>query len=171
MKLFMLLLLPAFTFAQDKLDTITFLSGKVKILSPTTLSVMSEQIWNIKYQNRKRPVLALSDKDGEVNLLADLTQQQATAAQLGSFKDFQISQLKKSHPDIEVLSDGTKTVNSKKIGYIKFLTQAIDQKVFNYYFFTIVEGKILMFTFNCIEKLQKTWEPAADRIVSSLITK
>ncbi len=70
-----------------------------------------------------------------------------------------------------VLDEGVKTMNGKKIGYFKFLTQAVDQKVFNYYFFTVVDGKVLLFSFNCIEKLQKKWEPTADKIVSSLVTK
>jgi hypothetical protein len=67
-----------------------------------------------------------------------------------------------------VLDEGVKTINGKKIGYFKFLTQAVDQKVFNYYFFTVVNGKILLFSFNSIEKLQKKWEHTADEIVASL---
>lgn len=59
----------------------------------------------------------------------------------------------------------------KKIGYFKFITEAVDQKVFNYYFFTMLDGKILFFTFNCIKELQKKWETTADAIVASLIIK
>ncbi len=129
---------------------------------------MTEEMWTAKYQKRARPILALSDEDGEVNLIADMTQQPATENQIVSFKDYQIQQLKAKRPDLNLLSDGVKTVNGKKVGYFKFVTQAVDQKVFNYYFFTIVDGKILLFTFNCIEKLQKKWESTADDIVSSL---
>ena len=131
---------------------------------------MTDQMWTLKYQQRTRPVLVLSDEDGEVNLIADITQQPASESQLASFKDFQIQQLKSKRPDLELLADGVKTINGKKVGYFKFVTQAIDQKVFNYYFFTLVNGKILLFTFNCIEKLQKKWESTADQIVASLKT-
>ena len=92
----------------------------------------------------------------------------ATENQIPAFKDAQLQQLKKSRPDMTVLDDGIKTINGKKVGYFKFLTQAIDQNVFNYYFFTVVDGKILLFTFNTIEKLQKKWEKTADEIVASL---
>ena len=84
-------------------------------------------------------------------------------------KDFQFQQLKAKRPDLKLLNEGVKTVNGKKIAYFKFLSQAIDQKVFNYYFFSIVEGKIMLFTFNCIEKLQKKWEGTADNIAASLL--
>lgn len=166
----LLLLLPAFCFSQAKLDTVSFLSGKVKILAPDELKPMSDQMWTLKYQKHTRPVLVLSDEDGEVNLIADMTQQPASESQLSSFKDLRIQQLKSRRPDLELLSDGVKTINGKIVGYFKFVTQAVDQKVFNYYFFTILNGKILLFTFNCIEKLQKKWESTADQIVASLKT-
>ncbi|RTL58733.1 MAG: DUF1795 domain-containing protein [Sphingobacteriales bacterium] len=170
MKFLILLLFPVFSFSQAKLDTVSFLSGKVKILAPKALKPMSDEMWTLKYQNRPRPVLVLSDNDGEVNLIADMTQQPARENQLVSFKDFQIQQLKSRRPDLQLLSDSVQTINGKKVGYFKFLTQAIDQKVFNYYFFTLVDGKILLLTFNCIEKLQKKWESTADQIVASLRT-
>ena len=171
MKFLALLFFPIFSFGQSKLDTVSILNGRVKILAPKELSSMTEQMWNAKYQKRTRPVMVLSDEDGEVNLIADMTPQPATEHQIASFKDYQIQQLKSKRPDFNLLSDGVNTVNGKKVGFFKFVTQAVDQKVFNYYFFTIVNGKILLFTFNCIEKLQKKWESIADNIVASLLLK
>lgn len=171
MKLLALLLIPAFSFAQSKLDTVSLLNGKVKLLAPKELSSMTDQMWIAKYQNRPRPMMVLSDKEGEVNLIADMTQQPATENQIASFKDFQLKQLKAKRPDLALLSEGIKTVNGKKVGYLKFLTQAVDQKVFNYYFFCIVDGEVLFFSFNCIEKIQKEWESTADTIVATLLVK
>ena len=171
MKFLFFLLFPTIGFAQSKLDTISLVNDKVKILAPKELSSMTEQMWTLKYQKRTRPVMVLTDEDGEVNLIADMTQLSATENQIPAFKDAQLQQLKKSRPDLTVIDEGIKTINGKKVGYFKFLTQAIDQKVFNYYFFTVVNGKILLFSFNSIEKLQKKWEKTADEIVASLRTR
>ncbi len=171
MKFLALLFLPIFSFGQSKLDAVSILNGKVKILAPKDLSSMTEEMWTAKYQKRTRPLIVLSDGDGEVNLIADMTQQPASENQIASFKDYQIQQLKSKRLDLNLLSDGVKTVNGKKVGYFKFVTQAVDQKVFNYYFFTILDGKILLFTFNCVEKLQKKWESTIDNIVASLLIK
>lgn len=170
-KLLVLLLFPFFSFGQAQLDTVSILNGKVKIQTPKELYSMTEEMWKVKYQSRPRPILVLSDEAGEVNLIADLTQQQATENQIGAFKDFQIQQLKGKRPDLNLLSQGVKSINGKQVGFLKFITQAVDQKVFNYYFFSVVDGKILFFTFNCIEKLQKKWESVADGIVASLAIK
>lgn len=171
MKFLALLFFPIFSFGQFKLDTVSILNGKVKILAPKELSSMTNEMWTAKYQKRARPLMVLSDEDGEINLIADMTQQPATENQIASFKDYQIQYLKAKRPDFNLLSEGVKTVNSRKVGYFKFVIQAVDQKVFNYYFFTIEDGKILFFTFNCIEKLQKKWENTADNIVASLLIK
>ena len=160
---------PILSFGQPKLDrTISLLDNKVEIRVPNELSKMTDAMWTLKYHTMPRPELVLTDENGEINLLVDLTQQPATDNQLAEYKNFRISNLKKTRTDIKVLSDGVKIVNGKKIGYLKFLSQASDQKIFNYYFFTVVNGKILFFTFNCIEKLQNIWEKTADQMLNSL---
>lgn len=170
MKFLVFLLFPILCFGQSNLDTVSILDGKVKLLAPKELSSMTDEMWAVKYQKRTRPTMVLTDEGGEVNLIADLTQQPASESQIAAFKDFQVQQLKNKRSDLNLLGDGVKVVNGKKVGYFKFLTQAIDQKVFNYYFFIIVDGKVLLFTFNCIEKLQKKWESTADNIVASIKT-
>jgi hypothetical protein len=170
-KIIALLLFPIFAFTQTKPAKVSFLDDKVEILVPSELTKMSDQVWTLKYRDMPRPVLALSDENGEVNLLGDLTKQPATEAQLASYKDFRKANLKKSHPEARLLGDSIKTVNGKKVGYIKFISAASDQNIFNYYFFTIENGQILFFTFNCIEKMQSSWEKAADEIVASLKVK
>ena len=162
------ILISTLTFAQIKMEKVSLIDEKVELNSPTELKPMSGKMWAFKYPNRPKPVFVVSDENAEVNLLGDLTNQPADESQLASFKDFQISNLKKSKPDLKILEQGVKVVNGKKVGFFKFISQAVDQKVFNYYFFTIVDGKILIFSFNCIESLQNKWEKIADEIVGSL---
>ena len=169
MKFIALLFFPIIGFGQIKLDrTISLLYNKVEILAPKELSKMTDEMWALKYRSTPRPSLVLTDENGEVNLIVDNTQQPAKESQLSAYKDFRISNLKKTRTDINILDNGLKTINGKKIGFIKFTSKAIDQNIFNYYFFTVVNGKILFFNFNCIESLQKTWESTADEILASL---
>ena len=167
----LIIIVPLFALSQSNADTISILDNKAKIVVPAELSKMSDEMFAIKYGNKSRPVLVLSDEEGEINFMADMTRQQALESELSSYKDFRIEQLKKSRSDLEIVEQGVKTVNGKKVAYFKFLSQAVDQKVFNYYFFTLVDGKVLLFVFNCIEKLRKDWEKKADAILLSLKTK
>jgi len=164
----LLIFLPYIGRAQTGLNKITLLDGKVQFSAPKELSPITDEAWKVKYYDMPKPTLALSDETGEVNLIVDLTKQPATEDQLDSYRDFRVEKLKKTIPDIKILSDSVKSVNGRKIGYIKFISQASDQNIFNYYFFTVANGKILFFTFNCIETLQKPWESEADKIIESL---
>lgn len=162
------MLLPVSGFSQLRLEKIRLLDGKVEIAAPPELSSMRNEMWTLKYQNMPRPILALTDIKGEINLIGDMTSQAATEEQLEVFKDFQIDHFRKSRSDLKMLDDGIKTIDGRRVGYFKFLSKAGGQKVFNYYFFIIVDGRVLLFTFNCIKELRRTWEKTADEMVLSL---
>jgi len=169
MKFIALLFFPVFSFGQMKADQkISILDNKVEILVPKELSKMSDDAWKIKYHDFPKPKLALANENGEVSLLADLTQQAAVDSQMAAYKDFRINNLKKAQPGIKILADGVKAVNGKYVGFVKFSSPATDQNIFNFFAFAVVRGKILSLSFNCTEKLQKTWEKVADEIVGSL---
>ena len=171
MKSIFFLLVPVLCFSQVKLERIALLNNKVSLLAPAQLKKMTDGMWTLKYQKRARPMLVLTDKEGAINLIGDLTQQKVPDDQLAAFKDFQLAQLRKSKPGLKIIQEGVKTVNGKKVGYFKFTSGPVDQEVFNYYFFTVVDGRILFFTFNCMEKFQSAWEKTADQVVASLIIK
>ncbi len=67
-----------------------------------------------------------------------------------------------------MLSEGFKIVDNRKVGYIKFKYKVVDQNIFNYYFFVLDTDKLIFFSFDCLERLQSTWEDTADNIVNSL---
>jgi len=165
-----LILLPLAAAAQVKYVVTTKIADWAQMDVPVQLQEMSQAKWVIKYHDTRRPVLVFTDNDAEVNLMADTTRQPASESQLEEYKKFRMDNLKKTRTDIEFLQDGATMVNGKKIAWFKFMSQATDTKIFNYYFFTIAKGKILFFTFNCIEALKAVWEKRADDIVASVKT-
>jgi hypothetical protein len=149
-------------------QNISLLAGKVTLSVPKKLQPISDEHWQLKYPGKTKPMLTLSDDNAEINLIAMATQQPAQDSQLIEFINYQFQQVKTKRPESELIDKGVTTVNGKKMAYMKFISSAIDQKVFNYFFFVLVDGKIVMFTFNCAQALQKTWEPKAAQIVESL---
>jgi len=170
--LFILLLLPFFSQAQIKLEPRSLLNGKIELLVPDYFKPMTPEIMAVKYPNPgQQPNLVLTDENAEVNLVISLTPQPIKPEQMGQYKDFMISSLKRSHPDAEWQDNGVKTINGKKVGYFKMISAAVDQKVFVFYFFTNVDGKALIITFNCTETLLPKWKDTADAIMTSLKVK
>lgn len=159
MKLLLLLIFPILTFAQTSNQTKIYLLGKkVELTTPAQLVNMSNQMWDWKYKNRPRPALALANKNGEESLIGMITDHRASDSQISAYTDFQIVELKKVHPELQLIDKGVKTVRGKKVGYYKLQSQGTDKKILNYFFFTIIDGEIVLFNFNSIESLRADWE-------------
>ncbi|HWZ04513.1 MAG TPA: hypothetical protein VNX40_12940 [Mucilaginibacter sp.] len=170
--LLILFLLPCFGRAQIKLVRRSLLNGKVEILVPDYFKQMSADMIAVKYPNAgQHPDAVFTDANAEVNLVISQTGQPIQPDQIGQYKDFMIATLKHARPDAVWLDNGIKTINGKQVGYFKMMTAAVDQKVFVYYFFTSLDGKVLLFTFNCTQKLLPKWKTTADAIVASLKVK
>jgi hypothetical protein len=167
---FLLILLPVCGFGQANLETRKLFEGKVELMVPAEFKPVTVEMMDKKYPG-KQPDLVLSDDNAEVNIVASRTNQLLQSSQMEAYKDFMIASLKKSHPDAQWLDNGVKTINGKRVGYFKMLSNVADQKIFVYYFFTDMDGRALIMTFNCTEKLLPAWKQAADNIVSSLKVK
>jgi hypothetical protein len=169
-RLLIALFLPVFSFAQNDLEEKSLLDHKISLLVPQSFHVMTPAEYAIKYPNPKRKAsLILTNKDLTVNLVVDYLQQYGLAdEQVEPFKDMQLAAIQKSHPESAVIDNGMKTIAHKKIGFFKVLTQASDQKIFNYFLVTNLDGKVLLMTFNCGENVRAGWEGPMDKMVSSL---
>ena len=169
MKFFKIIfLLPIVIFSQTKMDKISFLNNKIEIVVPSELGKMSDEIWKKNNPTIPKPLLVLVDAKGQVNLTASIVPRIVKETQVMDFKQIQLKNFKDNRPDITVLSEGFKIADNRKVGYIKFISKAVDQNIFNYYFFVLDTDKMIFFSFNCAEKLQSTWEDTADSIVNSL---
>lgn len=165
-----LLLFPVLLFAQNDLEKKNLLDNKLEMLVPKSFHIMTEEEYKIKYPNPKRKAsLILTDKLLEVNFVIDhLKQYDLLDDEVEEFKNMQLSAIQKSHPESKLLANGVKTVNGKKVGFFKVITQASDQKIFNYFIFTSLENKVLLMTFNCIESLQPSWEKTIETVINSI---
>jgi len=165
-----LILIPFCSFAQNDLEEKNLLNDKIKILVPKSFHVMTHEEYKLKYPNPKRKAsLILTDQNLEVNLVIDhLTQYDLSGEQIEEFKDVQLAAIQKSNPKAELIDNGMKTINGKMVGFFKVMTQASDQKIFNYFIFTNLDNKVLLMTFNCGENLKVAWEGIIDKMVSSI---
>lgn len=168
MKISLFLILASGFFQVAPLHQVELLNGRIQLMVPDTLRPISDQMFALKYRTSMRPPMVLSDKDAEVNLICMPTESIATENQLESFRDHMLEEMLKRRSDLRILSKGVRTIDGHKISYFKFISKAIDQNVFNYYFLVILNSKVVFFSFNCTEKLQPVWEKTADQVLESI---
>ena len=156
-------------FSQIELLKISLLDNKVTILAPKGFTKMTEEMLALKYPvSANKPQWVLTDKDGAVNLAYHYTSTAMDDNGIPAFTDEMLALLKTNRKDIEFIDDGILLEDGKNIGYIKFTSQAEDQKNFNFLFYISIDNRLLLFTFNCISKLRKKWEASADKMAGSL---
>lgn len=169
--LFVAILVSQFVFSQQDWNTFKSTNLNLELKYPSSLKIMDDEIFNLKYKLPKKPEICLADESSKISLIGGMRNETGTDKDLNNILESSKQLMLSKRSDLKILSSGIKTVNNKKIAFVKFHSEAIDQKIFNYIFFTTINGKILMCNFNCIEKIQKEWEPIADEIVNSIIIK
>lgn len=158
-------------FIQGELEKRSLLDDKIEILVPKGWKPMSEEHIKIKYPGARPPKYVLSDVTGGISLAFNHTDSKATQDQIETYKGVLKSSLTNAFPEAEWIDDGVKEINGKKVGFCKVITNAQTGKIYNQMFFTDVDGKLLICSFNVVENKMKDWKAPADEIMNSLSIK
>lgn len=150
------------------LETKSLLNDKVELKIPKDFDIMSEELLKLKYPSERRPTLVYSNESGGINVALNLTQNQASQELIPAYKDNFVQTFKNLYPSAEWKDSGVKTINGRKVGYLELVTPAIDTEIYNLMFFTDLDGKLLLCTFNCTKKSIDKWTPTTKEIMNSL---
>ena len=156
------------TIVQRELEIKSILNDRVEIKLPKEFQIMSEEMVSLKYPSERRPTLIYTNESGGINVAFNLTENKANQDIIDPYKDNFVKTFKNMYCYGEWKDNGVKIINGKKVGFLELVTPAIDTEIYNLMFFTDLEGKLLLCTFNCTKKDIKEWETTAKEIMSSL---
>jgi hypothetical protein len=167
LSIFSIALLSATVF-NIELETKTLLNGKISLKIPKTFEIMSEEMLKLKYPSQRRPTLVYTNESGEINVALNLTESKASQNIISIYKDKFVETFKNSYPSADWKNKDVKVINGRKVGYLELITPAIDTEIYNLMFFTDVDGKLLICSFNCTKKNIPEWTSFAKEIMNSL---
>jgi len=150
-----------------QLDTIYIMSGKISVLLPTDFSIMSEEMAKMKYPTENRPSIIYTNNSGSVNIAFSYTQNQASSENIQAITDAMKESFKNLYPSAQWYTSEVKSINSKDIGVLELITPAIDTEIYNLMWFTDLDGKLMIVTFNCTKEQMDDWKPVGEVILSS----
>lgn len=154
--------------ATVELETKLLLNDKVEISLPKDFDIMPEKLMESKYPSDRRPTLVYSNESGGINVALNLTTNQANQEMIPAYQKNFVQTFENLYPSAEWKDNGVKTINGKTVGYLELITPAIDTEIYNLMFFTDLDGKLLLCTFNCTKKSIDEWAPTAKEIMNSL---
>lgn len=153
------------------LQEISVLSDKVEILIPKGFSIMSGEMAKIKYPSERRPTLIYTNESATINIAFNHTESKASNGEIQSYKDSLEKTFKNLNPSAKWYSSDVLKINSRNVGCLEFLTPALDTRIYNLIFFTELDGRLLLISFNCTEAQMNDWKPIAINIMNSLNVK
>lgn len=151
-----------------ELESRVLLDGKLELLMPKDWKQMPDDMVKIKYPGPRPPKLVYSDRTGGISLAFNHTDSRVREGELDVYFKVLKQSMETAYPDAKWEDSGFMDLNGRKAGYLKLLTEASNATIWNYLFFTDVDGKLFIGTFNCVESKMATWKPVAEEIIRSV---
>ncbi len=151
------------------LEKMSLLDGKLIVDLPKSFDLMSKEMLATKYPASNRPTLVYTNQDGSVNFAFNHTFNDIPKDKLPEVLPAFVKQFNSIYPQIEWFKKDVVKVNGKNFVVLEFITPATDSKIYNIMYITVLEGRMLMSTFNCLESQKNKWELKAKESLNSVI--
>ena len=151
-----------------KVEKRRLLDGRIELLMPVGFTEMTPESLKSKYPSSKPPQLVITDERGATNVALTWSQSSASQAELSSYKVYLQAALEKAQPKAKWYNQGIQDIDGRQVGYLELLTPVPDGVIYNLIFFTDMEERLLMVSFNCLEEEIAIWKPTAQQIMKSL---
>ena len=155
-------------FALQGLEPRVILKDKAEILLPSNFGIMSEDILLTKYPSGNRPTVVYSNDNGTVNLAINHTVNNMTVEQLPEALGVFAQQFEQIYPTAQWMRQEMIQINERAFIVMELVTPAVDTHIYNLMFITSLDGRMLMFSFNCTEELRGEWESTGNQMMQSV---
>ena len=144
------------------------LDDRIRICMPEEFTPMSAADAELKYPSVRRPGLIYTNSEGSVNLTFNHTATSIKLSDLDVFRKTIWQTVKKMQGAARLQVDGTKNVNGQKVGFLEFTTPALGTQIYNLVYFTELEGRALLVSFNCSWAELDKWRFVAPEMLGTL---
>ena len=143
-----------------------FDDGNFFIKLPKSFSQMDEETLKIKYPNENPPTYAFSNDATTVSVAISLSEANMKNRDIANYLKTMEKTFSSVYEDIETkISE----LEGHKIGQMKFISPAVDTKIYNHMLVFSDQNKLRIVNFNCTEELKDDWEEVGDFIINSLM--
>lgn len=153
---------------QSKLVKSGVLGGELTILLPDYFGLMSEELVNVKYPSGSRPTEIYSNESGTVSIGFNHTQNQMELEKLPKLLPAFVEQFSNMYPTIKWYKKEVRKIHGVDYVLLEFETPAIDTEIYNLMAITVLDGRMLISTFNCTVGVKSEWKDNASQIINSL---
>jgi hypothetical protein len=162
------LLMAARPAAEIELIKKRVLSERVEVLIPKGFEVMTEQQMDFTYAHASSRPSVVFTNNNLVSLSFNYSDNEADQDMVEVYETSFAKAYHKQYKQATFFSEGVKEISNRKVGFIEYMKPEMGHEVYTLVFFTDVQGKLLICTFNCADRQKPEWEPLAKKIMASL---
>ncbi|CAH1225120.1 hypothetical protein [Paenibacillus sp. JJ-223] len=143
--------------------------GRVAAFLPRSLRLISEKEADLKYPSSNRPEWIYTNDTGTVNFTFNRLDHRISAEEMTSFTETMANVLRSTQPIRQWDKQGVRITDTGHVlGYCQFSVQGLNDQIYNYIGFTILDQKVLVYGFNCTDEEKKDWVEPGEMILNSL---
>jgi len=172
-----LFFLTGFSAPEPKLKQ-TKITDAVSVLLPGNFSVMPDDAIAAKYPAPRKPLGAFTSPNGQVDFIVSERPSTFKKEDLTMLKQFYRSAITNKYSKVDFIQDDIKQYNKHDFITFEFTSAVVDEerrtnklapiRKYTYIQYTIVNDKLLIFTFNAPIDLQQLWQPTARKMMQSI---
>ncbi|MVN79165.1 hypothetical protein GO988_22775 [Hymenobacter sp. HMF4947] len=144
------------------------LSERVEVLIPKGFEVMTEQQMDFTYAHASSRPSVVFTNNNLVSLSFNYSDNEADQDMIPVYETTFAKTYHKQYQKTTWFGEGVKEVGGRKVGFLEYMKPEMGHEVYTLVFFTDVQGKLLICTFNCADRQKPEWEPLAKKILNSL---
>lgn len=168
--LLLVTIIVSFAFTMSPINFIekVLYDGRIEVLIPEQFNVLDDEIINRKYPIDQIPNIVYANDNGTINIAFKQYDYPMSQKKIADFHKNYVASFNKINTASTFISDSLYTIDKQRIGVLEVITPAIDTKIYNFIFYTDVQGELLVCTFNCMQHERKKWKDATRVILKSL---
>ncbi|MBT2561349.1 hypothetical protein J7E50_10945 [Pedobacter sp. ISL-68] len=153
---------------QNPAKIISLYDNKLEIIIPASLERLDRSKLVRKYPNANPPEIAFSNKDGSVNIAFRFNSRVTIGNDAAKLVQMMSANLKST--GIEVTSEIT-NVSGRDFAVVEFVSDAYNTKIYNKMVATVIDGRVMICTFNCTTGQLIEWKEIGEACLKSIRVK
>jgi len=156
-------------------------TGDINMLIPSDFRPMTDDEIAKKYFTTKRPVALFTNQETTIDLGINRSVTNWSADDLEIMMSFQKSNIYSLYDEIEMISEGVKEVNGRKVAFFEFESTVKPEKnsfkqkgainKYTYIQYVIVGEISWVFNFTSPSHLRQSWADTSKKIMDSVVIK
>lgn len=152
--------------AENKVEERLFFDGKLKMLFPATFEEMDYDVMLAKYDKNNLPSFVYTNDDNSVNCVINFTENPSSLDKLPEYASIFSRRLESD--EVKVYKSEIETINKRDFLVLEFQTPAKESSLYNYMAIGVLDSRLFMVTFNCLEEKEAGWKSIGKEIINSI---